>query len=115
MVEINSKLASVITAYKYSQSLNNENTKSQADRINENNRMVRDQSRGFDTVNEENFENFNITFPNKAEINFVSNLQELNSDNISRQRALNDRRYEEELRNLALHERGIGLNINVLI
>ena len=115
MVEINSRVATGIGVNAYQQALNNENTRSQAQIIDENNRLNREQERGFAPVDENDFENFDLTIPRKSEINYSSRLQEMNSENFRNLRAREERQYQDDYRNRLLRERGIGVNINVLI
>jgi hypothetical protein len=115
MVEVNNSVTGRYGVNAYQQSLRNDNTRSQAEIIDENNRLNREQERGFAPVNEENFESFDVTIPSRSEINYESRLQQLNAENSRLQRSQNERRDLEEFRDRTLRERGIGVNINVLI
>jgi len=115
MVEINGKLASGFVIDSYQKVIKNNNIRSQSEKIRDNIGLNKDEDRGFNQQNDDIIANSDVTFPRKANINYNSRLQELNSENLNRQRDLNDRRNSEELRNRALRERGVGLNINILI
>ena len=115
MVEVNNSVSAPYGVNAYQQTLRNDNTRSQAEIIDENNRLNRDRERGFAPVDEESFDSFDVTIPSKSEINYESRLQQLNAENTRLQRAQSERRYLEEYREQTFRERGIGININVLI
>jgi hypothetical protein len=115
MVEINGRLASGLVIDSYQKIINNDNTRTQAKIMSDNLRLNRTQDRGFVPAADENTALMDVTIPRKSEINFKSKLQELNTTSLKNQDKLNERRNLDELRNSELQEKGIGLNINILI
>jgi hypothetical protein len=115
MVEMTSKLAEVVGLNAYKQKINDDNVRTQAQIINDNIRLNKQPAdRGFDSASTNN-QNFDLTIPKKAETDYDTQIRGLNTDVSKMQRASDERRRNEEYINQALNEKGIGLNVNILV
>jgi hypothetical protein len=113
MVEITSKLAELVGINAYRQKINDDNIRTQAQIINDNIRLNKEQAdRGFDPTDQTNF---GFTLPRRAEVDYDTQLRGLNEDVLKLQRSNEEKRRTDEYINQALNEKGIGLNVNILV
>ncbi|MBU1627529.1 hypothetical protein KKB18_09195 [bacterium] len=115
MVAIDNKIPANFAVNAYQNALNN-NVRTRAQIINDNSRLNQTQAdRGFEQVNEDNFDVPDFSLPRKSKINNQSHLRELNADTLKANRSSEEKRILDYERNRSLRDMGLGININILI